>query len=206
MYASHTGTKRNLDALRQHGWRLLLSAKGHGVKPEGFSYAIDNGAWWAYQNGKAFDVGAFERIVDRYGDGADWVAAPDIVGGGRASLELSLSWLPRLTGLRLIPVQDGMTIEMVRSYIGGSVGLFLGGTTEFKISTMRAWGALARQAYCYYHVGRVNTVRRIRMCVESGAHSCDGTSASRFSKNVPMLTAASKQCGFVWEGQGELDL
>ena len=109
MYASHTGTKRNLDALRAAGWRLLLNAKGHGVKPEGFAYAIDNGAWHAYQAGMAFDEAAFEDILGRYGEGSDWVAAPDIVGGGLESLALSKLWLPRLDGLRLIPVQDGMT-------------------------------------------------------------------------------------------------
>jgi hypothetical protein len=37
-YASRTGTKRNLEAMRQNGWRLLVSAKGV-LRTEGFKYA-----------------------------------------------------------------------------------------------------------------------------------------------------------------------
>lgn len=37
-YASRTGTKRNLDAMRANGWGLLVSAKGV-LRTEGFPYA-----------------------------------------------------------------------------------------------------------------------------------------------------------------------
>jgi hypothetical protein len=37
-YASRTGTRRNLDALRERGWRLLVSASGV-LRTEGFRYA-----------------------------------------------------------------------------------------------------------------------------------------------------------------------
>jgi hypothetical protein len=36
-YASRTGTKQNLDAMRKAGWRLLVSAAGV-VRTEGFQY------------------------------------------------------------------------------------------------------------------------------------------------------------------------
>lgn len=42
-YASRTGTRRNLDALRAAGWRLMVSARG-ALRTEGFPYALDNGA------------------------------------------------------------------------------------------------------------------------------------------------------------------
>lgn len=197
MYASRTGTRRNLDALRAAGWRLLVSARGVW-RTEGFPYAIDNGAWTAHQKGEPFDVAAFEGLVSELGNGADWIACPDIVAGGLESLDLSVSWLPRLPGLRLIPVQDGMALDDVRPLLGASVGLFLGGSTEWKLATMRQWGALARETGCYYHVGRVNTRRRIRMCTEAGADSCDGTSVTRFASTLPLLDAAAKQSGFVW--------
>lgn len=43
-YASRTGNKRNLAALRNANWRLLVSAKGE-LRTEGMRYALDNGAW-----------------------------------------------------------------------------------------------------------------------------------------------------------------
>lgn len=196
-YASRTGTRRNLNALRAAGWRLLVSAAGVW-RTEGFPYALDNGAWTAFQQGTPFDEDAFRRLVDALGDGADWIVLPDIVAGGMASLDYSVSWMDRVPGLRLLAVQDGMTVADVRPLLGPSIGIFVGGSTEWKLSTMRAWGALAREVGCYLHVGRVNTRRRIALCHEAGAHSFDGTSATRFAANIPKLTAATNQSTF-WE-------
>lgn len=193
-YASRTGTRRNLAALREAGWRILVSARGV-LRNEGFRYALDNGAWTAFTQGEPFDVAAFEKALDLMGAEADWVASPDIVGGGMRSLELSESWLPRLIDARLvlIPVQDGLTASDVRPLLGNRVGIFLGGSTEWKLATMREWGELAREVGCYYHVARVNTRRRIEMCSEAGATSFDGSSASRFAASLPRLERARCQ-------------
>ena len=119
-YASRTGTRRNLAALRDAGWRILVSARGV-LRNEGFRYALDNGAWTAFTQGEPFDVAAFEKALDLMGAEADWVASPDIVGGGMRSLELSESWLPRLIDARLvlIPVQDGLTASDVQAWKAG---------------------------------------------------------------------------------------
>lgn len=193
-YASRTGTRRNLAALRDAGWRLLVSARGV-LRSEGFPYALDNGAWTAFTQGEPFDVAAFERALDLMGAEADWIASPDIVGGGMRSLELSESWLPRLVDARivLIPVQDGLMCDDVRPLLGARVGIFLGGSTEWKLATMREWGALAREVGCHYHVARVNTRRRIEMCSEAGATSFDGSSVSRFAASLPRLERARRQ-------------
>lgn len=190
-YASHTGTKRNLAALRAAGWGILLTPGKH--RTEGFArYCLDNGAWSAYQQGTAWDGGAFAAFVDAVGPG-DFIVAPDIVAGGLASLALTESWLPRLPGLRLIAVQDGMTPADVRPLLGPTVGIFVGGSTEWKLSTMRTWGRLAREVGCYLHIGRVNTRRRINMCLFVGAHSFDGTSVSRYAVTLPKLDGARRQ-------------
>ncbi len=117
-YASRTGTRRNLSALRAAGWRLMVSARGV-LRSEGFRYALDNGAWTAYQKGQPFDQGAFLRALDLLGEGADFIVVPDIVAGGRQSLDFSLEWLPHLLPLRvplLLAVQDGMSL-LVKSTI-----------------------------------------------------------------------------------------
>lgn len=197
-YATITGTKRNMEALKAHGWGLLLTpdtiVRARRALPPGYRYAIDNGAWGCHQRGVAFDGDGFGELVDLHANGAEWVVVPDIVAGGLESLAFSLSWLPRLQGLPLLlAVQDGMSTDDVEPYLGAGVGLFLGGSTEWKLATMRQWGQLARRVGCHYHVARVNTARRIALCQDAGAHSFDGTSASRFAVTTPRLTAAMRQ-------------
>lgn len=211
-YATITGTKRNIAEMRRFGWRLLMTPDTWrmGARPagKGMRYAIDNGAWGAFQSGRDWPESDFCGLVDELGAGADWIVLPDIVSGGVASLSLSLSWVDRLSGLRLLPVQDGMTPDDVRPHLSESVGIFLGGSCAnspekpgycadfpngWKIDTMRAWGDLAREAGCYFHVARVNTARRIRYCQDAGADSYDGTSPSIYSITTRKLFYATAQ-------------
>lgn len=200
-YASRTGTQRNLALLRAAGWGLIVSATGVH-RTEGFElYAIDNGAWTAYAQKRPWDEAAFERLVGQLGAGAAFIAAPDIVTGGLESLRLSEAWLPRLDGIgrrRLIPVQDGMAGPDVAPLLGPDVGVFVGGSTDFKLRTMAEWAELSRARGAYCHVGRVNTARRIRLCALAGADSFDGTSATRFASTLPMLDNARRQATWIF--------
>jgi hypothetical protein len=192
-YASRTGTRRNLAALRAAGWRLLVSARGV-LRHEGFRYALDNGAWTAYQRGEPFDVGAFERAVDLLGDGADWIIVPDVVMDAAATLRMAEVWLPKLAAHRvLVAVQNGMAAADVAPWLGPRVGLAVGGDTAWKEATVRKWGELARKRGCHLHVLRVNSARRISICHEAGAGSFDGSSASRFADSLPRLDRAVRQ-------------
>ncbi len=199
-YASRTGTRKNLDALRRRRWGLLVSATGcvrtEGWPEAGLPYGLDNGAWTAFQAGTRFDVKAFERAVELVGDSAEFIIVPDIVAGGLDSLEFSLEWIPKLEGIgrrRLLAVQDGMRPEDIGGLLGDSVGIFVGGSTEWKWAHLPIWGRLARKTECYLHVGRVNTTRRFLECIRVGVDSVDGTSVTRFSKNINKLDSASKQ-------------
>jgi len=195
-YASHTNSSRNLEKLREYGWRLLRTPFTTGKSNHGFRYGLDNGAWHAHQAGEPFDQMAFERLLSDYGDGSDWIVSPDIVCGGVESLEMSVSWIPRLQKYGvpiLIPVQDGMVASDLREHLSESVGIFVGGSTEFKEGTAALWGKLARERRAYLHVGRVNTVRRIAICGAAGADSFDGSGASKFSSTVRRLSIAARQ-------------
>jgi hypothetical protein len=201
-YASNTGTKRNLKALQDHGWGILLGPDNPKYR-YGMSNAIDNGAWGCYQQGVPFRDKPFMDLVEKSGESADFVVIPDIVAGGMKSLDFSMSWYSRLSHLPLLllPVQDGkdgipdMDVTTVSRvlYETPNLGIFLGGSTEFKLATMYDWGIVAEETNCYYHVGRVNSMRRIRLCAESGADSFDGTSATMFSCSLPKLERANKQ-------------
>jgi hypothetical protein len=198
-YASRTGTRRNLDALRRAGWRLMVSARGP-LRSEGFPYALDNGAWTAFRRGEPFHVPAFEKALARLGPGADWIVLPDIVAGGHASLHFSLGWLgalqghPALRGARyLLAVQNGMEPQDVALLIGPAVGVFVGGDTPWKLATMASWARLAREHDAHCHIGRVNTACRIRLCAAAGADSFDGSGPSRFVRVLPRLDRARRQ-------------
>jgi len=195
-YASNTGTKRNLEQFRKYGWRVLLTPLNPRL-PEGLRFAVDNGAWSCYQQKLPFDSDGFRSLVEAYGPGADFVVVPDKVMEGEKSLEFSLSWMDRLKGVRLLllPVQDGMTADNVGAVLQQhpSLGIFLGGSTDWKLATMQGWGMVAHAFGRYYHVGRVNSRKRIRMCQHAGAHSVDGTSGTLFSVTVPRLDGEIRQ-------------
>lgn len=198
-YASRTGTKRNLSLLRKAGWHLLVSAKGV-LRTEGFPFALDNGAWTAFQQNHDFDVDAFTKALALLGRHADWVVAPDIVGGGMASHAMSCAWLPRVldqTERVLFAVQDGMTRAHVAHLLGPRVGIFVGGSTEWKLRTLADWALLARMHGAWCHVGRVNSARRIARCAAAGVWSVDGTSATRFAETLEPLDRAVRQTAFL---------
>lgn len=134
--------------------------------------------------------------MDKLGAGADWIALPDIVAGGLPSLELSARWLNRCLAacpLALLPVQDGMSESDIAPLVGRSVGVFLGGSTEWKLANMERWGAFCAERDLYYHVARVNSPKRFALATAAGATSVDGSNATRFSCNMPRLDWASRQ-------------
>lgn len=200
-YTSRTGTRRNVAALAARNWGWLIGPEDQGGRIlAGMRHAIDNGAWPAFQRKRPWDARRFRACYLRHGPGADFVVAPDIVAGGAQSLALTRQWLPELlaapelAGARvLIAVQDGMTEAEVAPLLGGRVGLFLGGSTEWKLATMAQWGRAAARKAVWYHVARVNTARRTHMAIAAGAWSIDGTSGAMFAETIPMLDGAARQ-------------
>jgi hypothetical protein len=198
-YASRTGTRRNLAALRQAGWRLMVSAKGV-LRTEGFAYALDNGAWHCFQHRLPFDEAAFLAAYRKLGSGADFCVLPDIVAGGLRSLEFSLNWAPRLGECpNYLAVQDGMSVSDVAPVLNGIAGIFVGGTSEWKERSLPTWGMLARKYGVALHVGRVNTARRIHLCRAARATSFDGSSVSRYAVTLPKLESARQQKELPWD-------
>lgn len=202
-FASRTGTKRNLRGLRERGWGLIVSRAG-AWRTEGFeAWAAENGAWADKLADRPFDGAEFERFLEWVAAQPIqplWIALPDIVEGGLDSLALSRRWYRLLrrrksfrTAELMLVVQDGMEPRHVRRLVGPNCGVFVGGSTGWKLSTMKRWGALARSRGAKFHVGRVNSMRRIRLCEDAGADSFDGTSATMYAETLPRLDAARRQ-------------
>jgi hypothetical protein len=143
--------------------------------------------------GREFDGDAYEGLIERMGARADFTILPDIVAGGRRSLDLSLRWSNRVRAVSdrvLIPVQDGIEPEDMADLVGPSVGVFLGGSTEWKLRRMIEWGHWCADRRVHFHAARINTKRRIRLAIDAEATSGDGSSASRYRKTVPSLVEA----------------
>ncbi len=198
-YASRTGTKRNLAALRAHGWGLLVSRAGVW-RTEGFDRICgDNGAWADFQAGRSFDEDSYERFLDWLAAQPvipDWLVLPDIVAGGLDSLALSIRYINRcrsITPLVLIAVQDGMEADDLAPLVGPEAGIFLGGSTGWKIRKMAEWGKFCSERGVYYHVARVNSIKRMSQAIGAGADSIDGSSASRYAVSLPKLAYAARQ-------------
>ena len=192
-----------LDALRDAEWRFIIEPSQNYRTPSPLPYGLDNGAWGCHTRGLPFNVGGFERVLRDHGANADWIVLPDIVGGGLKSLRMSMSWVPRLEQFGrqlLLPVQDGMTVEDVRSTLSPQIGIFLGGSTDWKLETMGAWGELAKKRDCLFHVARVNSIKRINLCRDAGADSFDGSSPTRFRKTLRKLDLARRQ-GHMFPGR-----
>jgi hypothetical protein len=186
VYASRTGTRRSLVLFAEWGWRLLVSARGV-LRSEGLPYAIDNGAWTAFNRGEPFDAEAFRRAVALLGRGAEWIAVPDVVGDSRGTMEAFDAWAPYLSAYpRMLVLQDKMTPADVDRLdkCHKLHGIFLGGSSEWKDKTIPMWADYARSRALVCHVGRVNTLRRLRACVESRVDSVDGSGVSRFTEHA----------------------
>lgn len=150
----------------------------------GIPLAIDNGATGA----DGFEPSPFLRLLSKVAGSKNclFVASPDVVkrigprdflGDAAATLEKFKVWGPLIRELQLpaaLVAQDGL--QHLHVPWDSMDALFIGGSTKFKLSP----GAsdLCREAKrrgLHVHVGRVNSLKRIRMALDMGADSIDGS-------------------------------
>ena len=145
---------------------------------------LDNGAFRAWQLGYPFQGWAFRRTVRQLytlGIKLEWIVCPDIVAGGRKSLDFSLSYAEKFNAPNLALVaQDGMELKDVQPWMSEQFKvLFMGGTKEWKWRTAEAWRDKARELGWQFHIGRCGTLAGLRRAAELGADSVDSTSFAR---------------------------
>lgn len=169
---------------------MTTPAQGNRI-PDGALYACDNGkfgkgwpgpdAWWAW----------LQRTVTRYGpDRCLWAVAPDVPFDAAGTLAESLPWLARIRELGVpaaFAAQDGC--EQLGVPWDAFDVLFIAGSTEWKTGPVAE--SLAREAKARgkrVHMGRVNTLGRLREAEWFGCDSCDGTTLARGpDRNLPPL-------------------
>lgn len=157
------------------------------LPPRRWPWFLDNGAFTDWKATKPFDLNRWIRdtrhIICRLESGEwapekapDFTVVPDLVGGGKDSLDFSLEhlfWLEYLEVPHYVAVQDGMTEEMVRSVLHNFGGIFVGGTLEWKLETMGLWTQMAHFHNMKCHVGRIGTIPRMRLARSLGVDSID---------------------------------
>jgi hypothetical protein len=157
---------------------ILSSYSARWKDPKGMPHALDNGRFAVWSAGRAWDEREFYQFLQltrNVGYPPRWVAVPDVVADAEGTLRDWKEWAPRLSrewGWPLaMCVQNGMTPAQVLKVRPLPDVIFVGGTTHFKLKTLRSWC----KAFPRVHVGRVNSEKRLWQCHRAGAESTDGT-------------------------------
>ncbi|MDH3037882.1 hypothetical protein [Streptomyces sp. TRM75561] len=170
---------------------MTTPAQGNRI-PDGALYAADNGKFGKGWPGADRWFQWLCTTVDRYGpDRCLWAVAPDVPFDAEGTLAESLPWLARIRELGVpaaFAAQDGCD-ELGVPWDAFDV-LFIAGSTEWKTGPVAE--ALAREAKARgktVHMGRVNSLARLRTAEWFGCDSADGTYlAFGPTKNLARLT------------------
>jgi len=155
----------------------------------GAPFALDNGAYGAFKQGRPFDFDKWRRWIDGMGRDAWWAVVPDVVGELTPTLDRFDQYVDEVTGMGFVPAlaaQDGMTPDQLDDRAGA---LFVGGTDDWKLTPASATlMAAAKDRGMLVHVARVNSWKRYKWAAERGADSVDGTYLRfGFRANLPKL-------------------
>lgn len=143
----------------------------------GVRWAADNGAF----NG--FEERPWRQMLNAVAgvDGCLFAVAPDVVGDSEATAEMWHQFSGDISDAGLPAAwvaQDGASEKSIPH---DAAAVFIGGSDAFKLGDdARAIAFAAKQRGLWVHVGRVNTVRRLRYCQAIGADSVDGSKWNRF--------------------------
>jgi hypothetical protein len=155
-------------------------------------WAADNAAF------SRFDAAAYRSMLATIAGqpGCLFVTVPDVVGDAFATRDLWREWFPvvRAHGLpAAFVLQDGLEdvgvpwLECAAVFIGGSTAFKLGPVARMAVQEAQRLGK-------WVHMGRVNTMRRLRYAQHIGCDSIDGSGFARFpDAMLPKFTRVSLQ-------------
>lgn len=157
-------------------------------------WAADNDAFAGFHEGRF--LGMLEDLTGLL-PAPRWVACPDVWGDSAATLSLLDAWAPAIER-RGLPValvaQDGLTPAQVPwgriacLFVGGSDGWRGGPAAEVLVREAKRRGK-------WVHIGRAQTLRKLRTCARWGADSVDGTCTARLPDLwVPKLLGWIARC------------
>lgn len=180
LYTS-TGTRSSVEKLNVMNVGLLLSERWYDPKKWPF-FAIDNGCYAAFSRKEQWDPSNFMKNLSKCRDrglSPNFIVIPDIPLSEK-SLGFSMTWLPVLKTMypefpRFLAVQDGMICEDIMPIVDQIQGIFVGGSTDWKLESMTKWVKFAHEHDIQCHVGRIGPIQRMMMCELAGVDSIDST-------------------------------
>lgn len=155
-----------------------------GLDNAQFAGNVTHDAWWRWLMGESRDA-LFAAVPDAvsqtdHGPVGDWPR----------TLDLFSTWGPkvRAEGFRAaIVLQDGLAGPDEVPW-DDCDAVFVGGSDQFKLGpVVSAVAAHARTLGKWTHMGRVNTLTRLRYARTEGYDSCDGTYLHWPDTNLPKL-------------------
>jgi hypothetical protein len=163
---------------------IVTPAQGNRL-PAGSLFAIDNGCGpgrdgkpgAGYPGNRAYLL-MLSRLSAQSRSRCLFAVAPDVLCDAEATLRRSLPFVPPMRAWFGLPValvaQDGL--ERLDVPWPSLDVLFLGGSTAWKLGPhARALTAEAKARGKRVHMGRVNSLRRLRYAAAIGCDSADGT-------------------------------
>lgn len=166
--------------------QIVTPAAGNRLLP-GVEWVGDN---CCFGSGYPGDEAYLEWLAGFPRAGCRFVVAPDVVGDADATLARSLPMLAPIRALGLPVAYVGQNGARPDGLPWGDFdALFLGGDTAWKLGAeARALVDEARRRGVWVHMGRVNSLRRLRYAQAIGCDSADGTYlAFGPDRNLPQL-------------------
>ena len=165
------------DLYEKYPDRMALLLNPHCIRPHQFQYryAIDNAAF------NRFDERQYFKMLDtstKYHKPM-FVVSPDVVGCHDRTLALWNYYYPTLKDYKYpiaFVAQDGCAPETVPDKADW---IFVGGLDPWKMDNIQNLVGLGKPV----HVGRVNSIGRLKYCESLGVDSVDGTGWMRARDN-----------------------
>jgi len=150
-------------------------------------FAADNGVYALWRKGLEFQQNPFITLLTKIkslGYQPRWVVVPDAVGDAATTSKLWKEWYPIIKyefGFTCaFAVQNGHTLNDVPDKADV---VFVGGSTDWKRSNIKYFCA----GFPRVHIARINTLRWLWVCHNSGAESVDGTGWFRHPRRTQEL-------------------
>jgi hypothetical protein len=190
VYLTNAGKRDYIEFCRQNYDSVGIGyLANHWMYPKsGVRWFLDNGAFHAWKNKKNFDSNAFLETLwklERCCSEPDFIVAPDIVMGGKESLDFSLSWFEKIPGgyKTYLAVQDGMATNDVVPCIESFDGVFIGGGIQENVVLLREWVDFSHSHGMPVHIGRAGTKNKLKNAMGIGADSVDSSTFVQTNRN-----------------------
>lgn len=180
-----TATLRRLSRLYPENLGVLMTPQnGNRMCSVPLPWACDNSAFSKPDDAKFWDMTIKAWMLNEHHPPM-WIAAPDVVGDHAKTRQLFDAWISNWEfEIGHVPfplafvLQNGCTSEEVPW--DQIAAVFVGGDDEFKLRQCADLLIEAKERGKLIHIGRVNSLQRLRYCMDLGADSVDGTSFSMF--------------------------